>query len=273
MVLKYDAASRRFYCEFIDSEARKDTETAMTLSVSQSSDGSDTTEIDLSTDLIREGDEIIASLSESDILSARTSSPTDTPSFVPASQLLSSTPPLSSSSELKTNVATPKVELDEWAWTKYMNNRTLGSAYKGPRQPAQPNKEIEQSEPTAIRRTNSEVSPRYTRLDECFGDGSLELLTIDATNGAAEWSADGITLPPLAEHCNVSLSNSVLKSLLQKSVRRSRAWPSVRIAKVLMLRSFSDFLRRITVICMEGTVAFPSHRKCYFYPLNRYFYF
>jgi hypothetical protein len=55
-----------------------------------------------------------------------------------------------------------------------------------------------------------------------------------------------------------SLSPSVLKSMLQKNVRLSRAIPAVRMAIQLMLRSsFVDFARRLTVIIFEDAIMHP----------------
>lgn len=54
------------------------------------------------------------------------------------------------------------------------------------------------------------------------------------------------------------LSVPVLKSILQKSVRRRRPLPSVRVAMELADKSFGDLVRRLPVIAMEDSMLHPD---------------
>lgn len=49
------------------------------------------------------------------------------------------------------------------------------------------------------------------------------------------------------------LSVPVLKSILQKSIRRRRPLPSVRLAMELADKSFGDLIRRLPIICLEDS--------------------
>ncbi|CAM9560173.1 unnamed protein product [Phaeothamnion confervicola] len=54
------------------------------------------------------------------------------------------------------------------------------------------------------------------------------------------------------------LSVPLLKSMLQKNVRRCRAEPAARCALELMLKSYRDFIRRISVIMLEDAMLHPA---------------
>lgn len=94
---------------------------------------------------------------------------------------------------------------------------------------------------TVTLRGFSSGSNRVVHLQAChfrsINDAPLEELS---------WT----TSPP---HCaSQRLSVSVLKSALQKNVRRGRAGPAVRAAVALSRRtSFSELVRRILVVCVE----------------------
>eukprot|EP01094_Clydonella_sp_ATCC50884_P020851 TRINITY_DN4425_c0_g1_i3.p1 TRINITY_DN4425_c0_g1~~TRINITY_DN4425_c0_g1_i3.p1 ORF type:complete len:1491 (+),score=173.74 TRINITY_DN4425_c0_g1_i3:926-5398(+) len=51
---------------------------------------------------------------------------------------------------------------------------------------------------------------------------------------------------------------SVLKSILQKNIRRCRPYPAVRAALALMKESFVDFVRRLGILCCEDVVLHPA---------------
>jgi hypothetical protein len=55
-----------------------------------------------------------------------------------------------------------------------------------------------------------------------------------------------------------NLSKSALKSLLQKNIRLGRAESAVRIAKLLIQVSFSDFVRRLSIIMVEDAILHPG---------------
>lgn len=62
------------------------------------------------------------------------------------------------------------------------------------------------------------------------------------------------------KQCNRSTfcSPSLLKSLLQKNVRLCRPESAVRVAKELILLSFNEFIRRISVIMIEDAILHPG---------------
>lgn len=53
-------------------------------------------------------------------------------------------------------------------------------------------------------------------------------------------------------------NDSVLKSMLQKAIRRRLTGASIRLAMALSLRNMDDFLRRLTIICVEDVSLHPS---------------
>ncbi|CAB9520386.1 expressed unknown protein [Seminavis robusta] len=55
------------------------------------------------------------------------------------------------------------------------------------------------------------------------------------------------------------LSVPVLKSILQKSVRRRRPLPSVRVAMELMDKALGEFLRRLPIIVLEDSTLHPDY--------------
>lgn len=58
---------------------------------------------------------------------------------------------------------------------------------------------------------------------------------------------------------STGFSPSLLKSLLQKNVRMCRPDAAVRVAKELMIHSFDEFIRRITVIIIEDAILHPYY--------------
>jgi hypothetical protein len=72
---------------------------------------------------------------------------------------------------------------------------------------------------------------------------------------AAEPDLASVTRVP-ANCCSARLTVSVLKSALQKNVRRGRPMPAVRVAVALMRKtSFSELLRRVAIVCVEDAHA------------------
>ncbi|CAB9530325.1 unknown protein [Seminavis robusta] len=55
------------------------------------------------------------------------------------------------------------------------------------------------------------------------------------------------------------LSVPVLKSILQKSIRRRRPLPSVRVAMELMDKALGEFLRRLPIIVLEDSTLHPDY--------------
>ena len=51
---------------------------------------------------------------------------------------------------------------------------------------------------------------------------------------------------------------SALKSVLQKSVRRRRPLPAVRVAMELADKSWSDLIRRLPIIILEDAILHPD---------------
>jgi len=194
--------------------------------------------------------------------SAATSSPSST-GFVSASTLRKSSPNQTnkpSSPPRTSNASASNVKLDEWSWTKYYNLNNLGkfqhksnssvSASSSTANPPMPETKSE-----SVSNEEKKQSPRGkgpTTMYGCFGDGTLQLESIDDTGPGIASVLPGQADPLKMVVLKDSLSVAVLKSLLQKSVRRSRGWPSLRLAKTLMVHSFMDLLRRLTIICVEG---------------------
>lgn len=75
--------------------------------------------------------------------------------------------------------------------------------------------------------------------------------------------------PPLRLQRRFAFSPSMLKSLLQKNVRLSRAMPAVRCAlQLIVVSSLTDFLRRLTVIISKSRCSFTfrlMRSLCHFY--------
>ena len=59
-------------------------------------------------------------------------------------------------------------------------------------------------------------------------------------------------------NCNRKISISVVKSALQKNVRRCRPEQAVRCALHLINLSFTDFIRRVPIIILEDSILHPS---------------
>lgn len=50
----------------------------------------------------------------------------------------------------------------------------------------------------------------------------------------------------------------VLKSILQKSIRRRRPFPSVRVAMELIDKALGELLRRLPIIILEDSTLHPD---------------
>lgn len=78
----------------------------------------------------------------------------------------------------------------------------------------------------------------------------IELTVSSAIASRVEWK------PLVRIHSKFSVS--VLKSILQKSIRRRRPMPSVRVAMELADKSFGDFIRRMPIVCLEDGFLHPD---------------
>jgi hypothetical protein len=78
----------------------------------------------------------------------------------------------------------------------------------------------------------------------------IELIISSALPSSKEW------MPLVRRHSKFSVS--VLKSILQKSIRRRRPMPSVRVAMELADKSFGDLIRRLPIIILEDGFLHPD---------------
>lgn len=118
-----------------------------------------------------------------------------------------------------------------------------------------------ENEEGSLKWYDSDKDPMDVNLNNCkwsssvlikgHGDDSdIELTISSAIASRVEWK------PLVRRHSKFSVS--VLKSILQKSIRRRRPMPSVRIAMELADKSFGDFIRRMPIICLEDGFLHPD---------------
>lgn len=80
---------------------------------------------------------------------------------------------------------------------------------------------------------------------------------IDNRNKSSQWVNQARSTQLVRRHSK--LSPSALISILQKSIRRRRPLPSVRVAMELIDRSMEAFLRRLPVIILEDSTLHPHY--------------
>lgn len=85
---------------------------------------------------------------------------------------------------------------------------------------------------------------------------ALRVYAFDETDGAS--TSQVSLLEHVAPQPASAMPPSLLKSLLQKSVRRGRTTQSLRLAKALMCANFVDFVRRFAVIIVEDGILHPD---------------
>ena len=89
-----------------------------------------------------------------------------------------------------------------------------------------------------------------------FKDPSLENTKNGLFDLATNMESSKTFLP--IYKCNRKISISVVKSALQKNVRRCRPEQAVRCALHLINLSFTDFIRRVPIIILEDSILHPS---------------
>jgi hypothetical protein len=89
-------------------------------------------------------------------------------------------------------------------------------------------------------------------------NASSEVTLKLSTNMTSSAIPIGLASPTPASESNHFLGIAVLKSMLQKAIRRRLPEKAVKLADRLMRLSMVDFLRRIPVICIEDSLLHPA---------------
>lgn len=96
------------------------------------------------------------------------------------------------------------------------------------------------------------VVPVQLLVSSSIPSGGVDL----TDNGSTAWLGQSPRPRWVQRHSRLSVP--VLKSVLQKSVRRRKPLPSVRVAMELADKSLSDLLRRLSIIAVEDSTVHPD---------------